>query len=146
MRTLLFMLIICYKAFSQHPIETEIRRVLEKEEIQPYVIELLVAQSKHESANYTNNLTRYNNVFARHYQKSDTFATSGGAAGEGHTRFAKYPSVEAATLSQLWYFRSRGYSLKWVSVYEFARECKRRGYYTAPLSVYIRSMDRFMKK
>lgn len=133
--------------FSQtHPIEVEIRRVLKSEGVEPFIIELLVAQSKHESAEYSNNITRYNNIFARHYSKSDPYATSAGAAGEGHTRFAKYPSVEAATRSQLWYFRSRGYSFRWRTPYEFSKECKQKGYYEAPLTLYTRAIEKYMQK
>ena len=125
--------------------EQEIRRVLEKEGVDSYVIELLVAQSKHESGNYKNSLTPYNNVFARHYSKYDTFATSSGAKAEGHSRFAKYPSVEYATLSQLWYFRRHNYTFNWKSTKEFAIELKKKRYYEAPVSVYIKALDRFIK-
>jgi hypothetical protein len=125
-------------------IEEKIRTVLSNEGIDPFVIELLVAQSKHESGNYRNSLTPYNNVFARHYFKADTFAISAGATAEGHSRFAKYPSVEYATLSQLWYFKRKNYSFKWKSTYEFAAECKRKGYYEAPLRVYVNALNRYM--
>lgn len=126
-------------------IENEIREVLADEGVKPFVIELIVAQSKHESGNYKNGLTPYNNIFARHYFKADTFAISAGAPGEGHRRFAKYPSIEYATLSQLWYFKRKGYSMDWESTYEFAAECKRKGYYEAPLKVYVSALNRYMK-
>jgi hypothetical protein len=124
--------------------EGRIRKVLESEEIDPYTIELIVAQSKFESGNYRNTLTPYNNVFARHYSKKDTFAISAGAKAEGHSRFAKYPSVESATLSQLWYFRKKGYSFKWKSPYQFALELKQKHYYEADLMVYTKGLIRNM--
>ena len=55
-----------------------------------------------------------------------------------------FPSVEYATLSQLWYFRRRNYSFKWKSTYEFAAECKRKGYYEAPLRVYASALNQYM--
>jgi hypothetical protein len=125
--------------------EGRIRRTLESQEIDPYVIELLVAQSKLESGNYKNSLTPYNNVFARHYSKRDTFAISAGAPAEGHTRFAKYPSVESATLSQLWYFRRLNYSFNWKSPYQFALELKKKHYYEATIMGYTKGLQRFMK-
>lgn len=141
---------ICYENVGEYEgmtkWEVEIRETLKEENIEPYHIELLVAQSKHESGNYKNSLTPYNNVFARHYSKRDTFAISAGAPGEGHTRFAKYPSVKSATLSQLWYFRSRGYSFNWKNTYQFAAECKRKGYYEAPLSLYVNALNKYMPK
>lgn len=126
--------------------EGRIRAVLEDEGIDDYNIELLVAQSKHESNYYKNNLTKYNNVFARHYSKRDTFATSAGAQAEGHSRFAKYPSVEYATLSQVWYLRKRGYTFKWQSPYQFALELKQKRYYEAPIMTYANALSRAMKR
>lgn len=126
--------------------EREIREVLKEENIEPYVIELLVAQSKHESGNYKNNLTKYNNVFARHYFKADTFAISAGAKAEGHSRFSIYPSIRHATLSQLWYFKRKNYSFKWKSTYQFALELKSKHYYEAPIPDYVYALNKFMRK
>lgn len=125
--------------------EEEIRAVLNEENVDPYVTELLIAQSKLESGNYKNNLTKYNNVFARHYSKLDTFAISAGAKAEGHSRFAIYPSIKDATLSQLWYFRRKKYTFKWESPYQFALELKRKHYYEAPIEKYIAGLRRYMK-
>jgi hypothetical protein len=126
--------------------EGRIRAVLQSEETDPYVIELLVAQSKLESGNYKNTLTPYNNVFARHYSKRDTFAISAGAKAEGHSRFAKYPSVEYATLSQLDYFRRLHYSFKWKSPYQFALELKRKHYYEADIMAYTKGLIKHMRE
>lgn len=126
--------------------ENRIRRTLETQEIDPYVIELLVAQSKHESGNYRNSLTPYNNVFARHYSKKDTFAISAGAPAEGHSRFAKYPDVEAATLSQLDYLRRKKYTFNWKSPYQYALELKQKRYYEAEVMTYTNALIRFMNK
>lgn len=139
---------LCSSAAEEEKIDYEgrIRAVLRSEEIEPYVIELMVAQSKFESGNYRNSLTPYNNVFARHYSKRDTFAISAGAPGEGHTRFAKYPSVESATLSQLWYFRKRHYTFNWKSPYQFALELKQKHYYEATVQAYTKGLNRHMKQ
>lgn len=126
--------------------ENRIRRTLETQEIDPYVIELLVAQSKHESGNYRNSLTPYNNVFARHYSKKDTFAISAGAPAEGHSRFAKYPNVESATLSQLDYLRRKKYTFNWKSPYQYALELKQKRYYEAEVMTYTNALIRFMNK
>lgn len=131
---------------SEEPIdyESRIRKVLRDEGINEYVTELLVAQSKHESGNYRNTLTPYNNIFARHYSKRDTFAISAGAKAEGHSRFAKYPSVEYATLSQLDYLRRKKYTFKWKSPYQFALELKQKNYYEAPVMEYTNALIRYM--
>lgn len=126
--------------------ENEIRSVLESEGLEPFVVDLLVAQSKHESGNYKNSLTKYNNVFARHYSKRDTFATSAGAKAEGHSRFAKYPSLRNATLSQISYLKRKHYSFKWKSAYQFALELKSKSYYEAPIDTYTSALNRHMRK
>lgn len=125
--------------------ESVIRRTLKNQKLDCFVIELLVAQSKHESGNYKNSLTEYNNVFARHYHRVDTFATSAGACAEGHDRFAKYPSLEYATLSQLAYFKRKGYSFKWNSADQFALELKQRGYYEAPIEKYSLALNKHIQ-
>ena len=125
--------------------EAEIREVLAGEDVTPYVTELLIAQSKHESGNYKNSLTKYHNVFARHYHKSDTFAISAGAKAEGHSRFAIYPSIKNATLSQLWYLRKKHYSFQWKSPKEFALELKSKRYYEAPVEIYTAALNKYMK-
>lgn len=126
--------------------EAEIREVLESEGLEPFVVDLLVAQSKHESGNYKNSLTKYNNVFARHYHKNDTFATSAGAKAEGHSRFAKYPNLRNATLSQISYLKRKQYSFKWKSAYQFALELKSKRYYEAPIEVYTKALNRYLRK
>lgn len=126
--------------------EAEIRDVLKSEGLEPFVVDLLVAQSKHESGNYKNSLTKYNNVFARHYHKNDTFATSAGAEAEGHSRFAKYPNLRNATLSQISYLKRKQYSFKWKSAYQFALELKSKRYYEAPIEVYTNALNKHLRK
>lgn len=126
--------------------ESEIRDVLKTEGLDPLVVDLLVAQSKHESGNYKNGLTKYNNVFARHYHKNDTFATSAGAKAEGHSRFAKYPTLRSATLSQISYLKRKNYSFKWKSPSQFAKELKSKGYYEATVEDYTAALKSYMPK
>jgi uncharacterized FlgJ-related protein len=135
-----------WKEYFSTDTETIIRNVLKREKVSPFVIELLVAQSKHESGNYTSKLTLHNNLFGRHYSKIDTFAISDGATAEGHSRFAIYPSVEYATLSQLAYLKRKGYSFKWNTAREYAVELKRKRYYEADISVYANSLNRLIKQ
>lgn len=124
--------------------EQEIRDALEAHNVQPFVVELLVAQSKHESGNYKNNLAKYHNVFARHYHKIDTFAISKGARAEGHSNFAIYPSLKNATLSQLSYLKRKNYSFKWKSTREFALELKSKAYYEATVDDYVAALNSYM--
>ena len=126
--------------------EREIRETLEMNHVDQYVIELLIAQSKHESGNYKNNLTKYHNVFARHYHKSDTMAVSAGARAEGHSNFAIYPSVKNATISQINYLKRKGYSFKWKNPNQYALELKSKGYYEAPVEEYSAALRGYMSR
>jgi len=126
--------------------EREIRSVLDSQGVDPYTAELLIAQSKHESGNYKNNLTKYHNVFARHYHKTDSFAVSAGARAEGHSNFAIYPTVKYATLSQLSYLKRKKYSFKWKSPHQYAVELKSKGYYEAPVEEYTAALNSYMPK
>lgn len=124
--------------------EREIRATLEANHVDEYVIELLIAQSKHESGNYKNNLTKYHNVFARHYHKTDTLAVSAGARAEGHSNFAIYPTIKNATISQINYLKRKGYSFDWDTPKEYALELKKRGYYEAPVEEYAAALNSYM--
>lgn len=126
--------------------EKEIRGALRSEGVDPYTAELLIAQSKHESGNYKNGLTRYNNVFARHYHKVDSFAVSNGAKAEGHSNFAIYPTIKYATLSQLSYLRRKKYSFKWKTPHQYAVELKSKGYYEASIEEYTAALNSHMPK
>ena len=126
--------------------EKEIRGALRSEGVDPYTAELLIAQSKHESGNYKNGLTKYNNVFARHYHKIDSFAVSNGAKAEGHSNFAIYPTIKYATLSQLSYLRRKKYSFKWKSPHQYAVELKSKGYYEATIAEYTAALNSHMPK
>jgi hypothetical protein len=125
--------------------EDTIRTTLLDLGVAPFHTELIVAQSKFESGMYSNNLSKYNNVFGRHYHKSDTLSTGGGAEAEGHNRFAKYPSIKAATLSQYQYLKKMNYSFSWKSSWQYAYELRKKHYYTAPLSTYASGLLKLSK-
>lgn len=127
-------------------IEDSVRLVLSNKNLSPIIIELLVAQSKHESGNYKNSLTRkHNNIFSRHYHKSDTFAIGAGGEAEGHNKFAIYPSVEYATLSQYYYLQRMKYSFNWKTGKEFAIELKNKRYYTDDTYKYARALNKHLE-
>lgn len=134
-----------FKAPVALSVDDSIRLVLSNKNLSKESIELIVAQSKHESGNYTNNLTRkHNNIFARHYHKSDTFALGAGGEAEGHSRFARYKSIEYATLSQYYYFKRKNYSFAWRTPREFAIELKKKRYYEDSVSNYINALTKHL--
>lgn len=127
--------------------EQRITLVLEDAGLDSMTVKLMVAQSKHESGNYKNSLTRkHNNVFARHWDKRDTLSLGSGGSAEGHSRFARYESVEKATLSQLAYFKRKGYSMKWDSAESFAKELKSKHYYEDSTRNYVNALRRHLTK
>lgn len=126
-------------------IEERITLVLQDAGLDSMAVKLIVAQSKHESGNYKNSLTRkHNNVFARWWSKYDIYATGPGAKAEGHSKFARYQSIELATLSQIAYFKRKGYSMKWKTADAFAKELKAKGYYADSTSNYSKALRRHL--
>jgi len=136
---------VCIELTKKEAIECEVRKTLAKQNLDSFVVELLVAQSKHESGNYTNSLTKYNNLFGRHHHKTDKYSLGAGAHAEGHSRFARYATVEDAVLSQLDYLHRKDYSFKWNSAYQYAIELKKKKYYEAPVKVYTNALNRFLE-
>jgi hypothetical protein len=137
---------VCAGLTKKKAIECKVREVLVKQNLDSFVVELLVAQSKHESGNYTNSLTKYNNLFGRHHHKTDKYSLGAGARAEGHSRFARYATIEDAVLSQLDYLHRKEYSFKWSSAYQYAIELKRKKYYEAPVKVYTNSLNKFLQE
>lgn len=128
-------------------VEDSIRLILSTKDLSPFTIELLIAQSKHESGNYQNKLTRlHNNIFARHYSKVDTFSLGAGGEAEGHSRFARYKSIKDATLSQYAYLKRKSYSLEYNNAKEFAEELKKKRYYEDDLNNYINALNKHLRK
>ncbi|MFN7465299.1 MAG: glucosaminidase domain-containing protein [Pseudanabaena sp.] len=123
--------------------EDSIKLVLFRYDLDTNIVKLLVAQAKHESGNFKNKLTKYNNVFARHYSKFDTLALGPGAEAEGHNNFAKYKSIEDATISQYLYLKRKKYSFKWETPYQYAVELKSKKYYTASIKDYSTSLTKY---
>lgn len=138
----------CYEEVIVTPlsIEDSIRLILNEKSLDPYVVELLVAQSKHESGNYKNNLTKkHKNIFARHYEKKDQFALGTGGEAEGHSRFARYKSIKDATLSQYEYLLRRKYTFYWCDIDSFAKELKQRHYYEDTVTRYSNALKRHIR-
>lgn len=127
-------------------IEDSVRLVLSEKNLNKYTIELLVAQSKHESGNYRNSLSvKHKNIFSRHWDKYDTLSLGAGGQAEGHNRFARYKSIKNATLSQYNYFMRRKYTMQWNTPAEFAIELKSKHYYEDDVKRYTKALTKLIK-
>lgn len=128
-------------------IEDSVRLVLSEKNLSSYTVELLIAQSKHESGNYRNSLSRlHKNIFSRHYEKIDTLSLGAGGSAEGHNRFARYKSIKDATNSQYAYLKRRGYTFSWNTPREFAIELKNKRYYEDSIDNYSRALSKLIKQ
>ena len=126
-----------------HPItmEDEILYRLVTNGVDSLHAKFIVCQGIFESGWYKNNLSkRHNNIFARHHSKYDRQSLGAGGTAEGHSKFARYPSIPAAVESQVEYFQRKKYSFSWTSIEQFAKELKQKGYYEAPESHYARGL------
>lgn len=118
-------------------IEEKLRLSLSKKNLSDTLIDYLLAQARHETGLYTNNLTKkHNNIFARLHSPKDTLSMGGFAWAEGRIGYAHYKSIDSAAISQIAYLNRMGYSMKWNNTKEFVWELKRRRYFTAPVERY----------
>jgi flagellum-specific peptidoglycan hydrolase FlgJ len=100
-------------SFVEHKINSSIEIVLRKKEIPDVIreklrecyttdslmVEIIVAQARFESGNFTNSLTKnHNNIFSMRHPKIRSTTSLGPLANaEGRTGYASYSSIESAT-------------------------------------------------
>lgn len=121
--------------------------LLETDSISEFNIKLIIAQARHESGNFKNKLTKeHNNVFSRLHSKKDTLSLGGFGYAEGRKGYASYKSIDSAVVSQILYFKRKGYSLNYKSEKEFAEELKKKKYYTDDLNRYVNALSKHMNR
>jgi hypothetical protein len=64
---------------------------------------IILAQSKHESGNYRNSISKHNNVFSLYKRRNSQYALQKKIKAEGCACFAAYNSIKEATLDYLQY-------------------------------------------
>lgn len=104
--------------------------------------QIMLAQAKYESGNFRNQLSKkWNNVFSMLHSKKDPYSKGNWGKAEGRSGYAVYNSVEESVLARLWYSRKWKYPKDNVSVEEYVRHMKSKGYFTGNLLNYINGMN-----
>lgn len=98
---------------------------------------MIVAQSRHETGNYSSNLfINYNNPWGM-MQPLKRETTSQGATPSG---FASYANLDDACKDYVLYLKALGYESTYSDVRAFVSELKKKGYFTDNLTTYMSSV------
>lgn len=127
-------------------IDSTIRAVLSAHKVDKTTQNLLVAQAKFESGNYSNNLfKRNNNLFGMMHPKV-RLTKSKGARGraEGRYGYAQFASIEDSVEDMLLYLWDKKQTPKYKSAAEYVRFLKTNRFFTAPESHYLRGLKQYL--
>lgn len=105
----------------------------------------MVAQSKHETANYTSNVFKVNhNAFGyKVYQGSDYQISSGVRSPEGNAYGNYSIAADSAKEVAAWIYRRWSVFKNVSTLYEYCAALKTYSYFTASLSVYYNGCNSF---
>lgn len=113
--------------------------------------ELLVAQSKHETGNYTSNLFRsYNNAFGYSFYSGSDYQTGPGSIADNGQPIAAYASVNDSTMEMVdWLYRRyrQGKIPALTSITtpeQYAAALKSANYYGDSYDNYLAGLKRFI--
>lgn len=117
----------------------------------PALAYLLVAQSKHETGNYSSNFfKKYNNAFGYSYVPGGRYQSGSGSVADNGQPIAAYPTLENSVYEMIdWIYRRRSegkfpQDLSQVTTPEqYAQLLKDSGYYGDSLANYLAGLKRF---
>lgn len=119
---------------SQHHLE-------EYSDLWPYVL----AQAKHESANFTSNVYRANhNPWGMKTPHLRPFLGERGTQAPDGGYYASYSNDAQAERDLVQWFRYVNFPTTVASVEDYAQRLKDKSYYGDPVSVYVNGMKRFL--
>lgn len=105
----------------------------------PHMAKLIVAQSAHETGGWTSAIFRENNnPFGMKF--ASIRPTTAIAVNRGH---AVFPTIEAAVLDFLYYWRAFGYPSDFPTPEVYAQHLKQKGYYEASYTEYATALRRW---
>ena len=108
----------------------------------PSLAKMIVAQSRHETGNYSSNLFKtYNNPWGMmHPLKRQT-----ASAGANPSGFATYENLDDAARDYVYYLQALGYNNSYLDVRSFVSELKKKGYFEDNLTSYMSSVNSIYK-
>lgn len=115
--------------------------------ITPTLALLIVAQTKHETANYTSNVyKKNNNVGGYKYVKGNMYQIAPSIVSPEGNSYAKYASIEDSSKDLAAWYNKRMATFKEIKAGDlqaYANALKTLGYYTNPISEYLTGLKRF---
>jgi hypothetical protein len=106
---------------------------------------LVVAQTKHETANYTSNVYKTLNNIGGYKYVGQKIAINGTGSPEGNN-YAKYKSIEDSAIDLAGWYKRRATTfnaIKGGDIQAYCNALKTYEYYTNPVSEYLQGMKRF---
>jgi hypothetical protein len=126
--------------------EDRIIKVLQDSNYSLRMQQIIVAQAKHESGNFTNSLTRkYNNIFAMLHSKYDPFSKGNYGYAEGRKGYAVYDRIEESTRAYIWYTRKKKYPSD-TTLVAYVDILKAKSYFTGNKKEYLNSLTIHISK
>lgn len=108
----------------------------------PALSKMIVAQSRHETGNYTSRLFKeYNNPWGMMHPLKRTTAS----AGANPSGFATYISLSDAARDYVYYLQALDYNETYPDVRAFVSELKKKGYFEDNLTTYMSSVNSIYK-
>lgn len=108
----------------------------------PALAKMIVAQSRHETGNYTSKLfLDWNNPWGMMHPLKRTTAS----AGANPSGFATYENLDDAARDYVYYLQALGYNQSYPDVRAFVSELKKKGYFEDNLTTYMSSVNSIYK-
>lgn len=108
----------------------------------PAMAKMIVAQSRHETGNYTSKLFQdWNNPWGMMHPLKRTTAS----AGANPSGFATYENLDDAARDYVYYLQALGYNQSYPDVRAFVSELKKKGYFEDNLTTYMSSVNSIYK-
>lgn len=129
------------------PYDQILREVFISNGISPEMTEILIAQAKHESANFTSNLfVNTNNAFGMmHPYKRPTTSLGPFGRAEGRNGYAKYRCIEESAEDIMLYLKARNipdYKLP----RQYIKHLKKKHYFEDSYYKYAKSVERCLNR
>lgn len=124
-----------------------IRFILGNEGFGQKEISYWVALSKHESGNYTNDLTKYYNIFSMAVPKKRESLRNGQVWNTGDKQYmSTYDSYKTAVLDLVIWVKYTKFPIDINNLDEFVSTLKKDGYFTANAEIYKNGLLRYLAK
>ena len=132
--------------FVYKPYEETMREVFIDNNISPVMVDILIAQARHETGNFTSSLfVNHNNLWGMQHPRTRHTTSTGplATADGGRKGYAHYESIEDSARDMVLYLKARRIP-DYTTVAPYVKHLKRKGYFEDSLKKYTRSLERYV--